>query len=81
MSSVPPSDLLVILGHFNARVGSNHSSWNSVIGPHGIRECNENDVQLMDFCASNQLIIPNTWFQHKLPTKSPDSDPNIRPDD
>lgn len=42
------------------------SSWNSVIGPHGIGECNENGERLLDFCASNQLIITNTWFQHKL---------------
>ena len=44
VSSVPPSDLLVILGDFNAHVGSNHSSRNSVTSPHGIGECNENGV-------------------------------------
>ena len=66
LSSIPSSDLLVILGDFNARVGSDFSSRNSVIGPHGIGECNENGERLLDFCASNQLIITNTWFQHKL---------------
>ncbi|MDA8001968.1 MAG: reverse transcriptase domain-containing protein [Alphaproteobacteria bacterium] len=65
LSSVPSSDLLVILGDFNARVGSDHSSWDSVIGPHGIGECNENGERLLDFCASNQLVVSNTWFQHK----------------
>ena len=65
LSSIPSSDLLVILGDFNARVGSDFSSWNLVIGPHGIGECNENAERLLDFCASNQLIITNTWFQHK----------------
>ena len=64
VSSVPPSDLLVILGDSSARVGfgSDHFSWNSVIGLHGIRECNENGLQLLDFCASNQLTISNTCF-------------------
>ena len=66
LSSVPSSDLIVILGDFNARVGSDFSSWNSVIGPHGVGVCNENGERLLDFCAGNQLIITNTWFQHKL---------------
>ena len=44
VSSVPPSDLRVILGDFNTCVGSDHSSWNSVISSRGIRECNKNGV-------------------------------------
>ena len=65
LSSVPSSNLLVILGDINARVGSDHSSWNSVIGPHGIGECNENGERLLNVCASNQLEVSNTWFRHK----------------
>ena len=65
-SSVPPSDLLVIMGEFNAREGSDNSNWRSVLGPHGIGECNENGKRLLDFCTSNQLLVTNTWFQHKL---------------
>ena len=66
LSSVPSSDLLVIMGDFNARVGSDCSSWNSVMGPHGIGDCNENGQQLLDFQASNHMLVSNTWFQHKL---------------
>ena len=25
-----------------------------------------NGKRLLDFCASNQLLVSNTWFQHKL---------------
>ena len=66
LSSVPPSDLLVIMGDFNAHVGSDNSNWRSVLGPHGIEECNENGKHLLDFCTRNQLLVTNTWFQHKL---------------
>ena len=58
-STFPSSNLIVMLGDFNAPVGSDFSSWNSVIGPHGVGECNENREQLLDFCAGNQLIITN----------------------
>ena len=66
LSSVRASDLLVIMGDFNARVGSDCSSWNSVMGPHGLRECNENGERLLDFCASYHMLVSDTWFQHKL---------------
>ena len=65
-SSVPASDLLVIMGDFNAQVGSDCCFWNSVMGPHSIGKCNENGERLLDFCASNYMIVSNTWFQHKL---------------
>ena len=35
-------------------MGSDYSSWSSVIGPHGIGECNENGERLLDFCDRNQ---------------------------
>ena len=66
LSSVHASDLLVIMGDFNARVGSDCSSWNPVMDPHGIGECNDNGERLLDFCASNHMIVSNTWFQNKL---------------
>ena len=40
-------------------------SYSSVIGPHGLGECYENRTRPLDFCVSNQLLITNTWFQHK----------------
>ena len=50
----PSSDVLVIMGDFNARVGSDHSSWRSVLGPHGIGNCycNENGECLLDLCVN-----------------------------
>ena len=62
---VPSRDMVIILGDFNAHVGSNFVSHSSVVGPHGLGECSENRTRLLDFCVSNQLLLTNTWFQNK----------------
>ena len=80
LSSAPASDLLVIMGNFNVRVGSDCSSWNSVMGPHGIGECNENGEQLLDFGTSNHMLVSNIWFQHNYFFKLPGAEILIVPD-
>ena len=65
VAAVPPRDMLLFLGDFNARVGTDFQSWRSVIGPHGMGDCNHNGERLLDFCANNQLLVTNTWFKHK----------------
>ena len=66
----------MILGDFNARVGSrmcNSSSnpreeedqWESVRGPHGVREVNEAGEELLNFLLLNEATICNTCFQKK----------------
>ncbi|CAF1347888.1 unnamed protein product [Adineta ricciae] len=66
LSTVPSKDLLLIMGDFNARIGKqqNYTS-NNVVGPHTTDHINENGQRLVDFCAANDLIITNTFFQHK----------------
>ena len=57
--------MVIILGDFNTHAGSDFVSHSSVIGPHGLSECNEKGTSLLDFCVRNQLLITNTLFQHK----------------
>ena len=74
---VDKTDKLIILGDFNARVGSNQQLWKNVLGPHGKGRCNENGLLLLSFCAENELLITNTIFQlrdmHKTTWKHPRS--------
>ena len=61
--STPPSDKLVILRDFNARVGKDYSSWEGVLGRYGIGKINDNSLLLLSKCAEHSLCITNTLFR------------------
>ena len=65
VSGLQRKDKILILGDFNARVGNKRGEWREVIGGCGEETCNDNGKRLLEFCATNGLIISNTWYQHK----------------
>ena len=71
MDKAPPTDLLVVLSDFNARVGvldDRSDLWRGVLGRHGLPERNQAGEVLLEVCAINELSIMNimnTWFQNK----------------
>lgn len=67
LSAVPSTDKFILLGDFNARVGSRDGDdeFSSVRGPHGFGECNESGRELLNFLSLNEATICNTWFQKR----------------
>ena len=60
--SAAEMDSVIILGDFNARVGSDWKSWPNVIGKHGVGKMNSNSLILLEFCTRFQLSIMGTMF-------------------
>ncbi|BHF70890.1 hypothetical protein SprV_0401394300 [Sparganum proliferum] len=62
LATVSKADKLIVLGEFNARVGTDHTAWRGVLGPHGLRGTNDNGLLLLPTCAEHRLILTNTFF-------------------
>ena len=59
----PPSNKLVILRDFNARVGRDYSSWEGVLGRYGVGKTNDKGLFLLSKCAEHSPCITNTLFR------------------
>ena len=60
----PKKDVLVIIGDWNAKVGSQETP--GATGKFGLGIRNETGQSLIEFCQENALVIANTLFQqHK----------------
>ena len=62
LSSIPPGDKIWLCGDFNARVGTDHDTWNA-LGKHGIGTMNANGLLLLQLCTEFGLVIGNTLFE------------------
>ncbi|XP_072037122.1 craniofacial development protein 2-like [Amphiura filiformis] len=65
VNKTPKSDVLIIMGDLNAKVGTNWQQWENILGKHGYGEVNQRGEKLLNFCAVNDLCISNTIFKQK----------------
>nr|VZI09142.1 unnamed protein product [Spirometra erinaceieuropaei] len=62
LATVSKADKLIVLSDFNARVGTDHTAWRGVLGPHDLHGSNDNDLLHLRTCAEHRLIVTNTLF-------------------
>ena len=65
--AIPSNECYVVLGDFNALVGSRvvDDLWWYERGPHGYGEINEAGVELLSFLSTNEATVCNTWFKKR----------------
>ena len=69
--SIKRSDIIAMMGDFNAQVGNNNQVIEHVIGRHGMPcdKDNENGQLLIELCGKHGHVIGGTVFPHKEDTR------------
>ena len=67
LDTFPKRDMVMIAGDFNAQLGGqDRAVWDGALGKFCLgRKITENGTKLLSFCSTNQLVVRNTFFQHK----------------
>nr|KAG5693219.1 hypothetical protein BaRGS_034478 [Batillaria attramentaria] len=72
------------MGDLNAKVGTDNTDRELIMGKHGTGTQNENGELFTEFCTTNDLVIGGTIFPHKTIHKttwtSPDGRTHCKPD-
>lgn len=78
LNRINKSDIVVLMGDLNAKVGSSNVNWESVMGAHGLGVMNENGELFADLCAKHDLVIGGTIFPHNNIHKTTWVSPNMK---
>ena len=65
-----------IVSDFNSRVGKRDEIYKRVIGIYGEEMRNNNGRRMLDFCLLHDLIVTNTFYQHRNIHKFTREQPN-----
>ena len=65
MSDLGDKNVNVIMGDFNAKIGSDNQGYENVMGVHGLGVMNDNGERFVNACAANNSVIGGSVFPHK----------------
>ena len=66
INSIPNRHIIILLGDFNAKLGSSHKTHQNIIGQYGKGETNENGFRLLELVSNFNLKSTNTQYRHKF---------------
>jgi hypothetical protein len=58
-------DLNILMGDFNAKVGSDNLGYEEVMGRQALGEMNDNGERFAELCGLNNFVIGGSLFKHK----------------
>ena len=58
-------DVTILMGDFNAKIGSDNIGYEQVIEQHRLGVMNDNGERLADLCALNKLVLGGSVFLHR----------------
>jgi exonuclease III len=65
LQHVKQSDIVILMGDLNAKIGEDNLDLKSVMGRHGMGARNENGEMFIDLCMNYNLVIDGSLFPHK----------------
>ena len=77
ISATPRTDKLILLGDFNARVGTDHQTWKGVIGSEGVGKCNSNALLLLRKCVNMICRSSTQSSNYQTETRHPGCIPDL----
>ncbi|XP_062557571.1 craniofacial development protein 2-like [Armigeres subalbatus] len=80
LDKIPKGVIKIYMGNFNAKIGSDNTDYESVIGRHGLGEMSENGELLAEFCGNNDMVIEDRSFPINQCTKSRDWSSHLKHD-
>ena len=76
LDKIKEKDVAILMGDFNAKIGSHNRGYEEIMGTDGIGEMGDNGEKFADLCSFNKFIIVGSVFPnrriHKVTWVSPD---------
>ncbi|EDS39543.1 conserved hypothetical protein [Culex quinquefasciatus] len=65
VDKIPKGDIRIFTGDFNAKIGSDNTDLERIMGRHGLGEMSENGELFTEFCGNYDIVIEGSFFPHR----------------